>query len=110
MRRTLSRDFITGEEMLEVVVDDGLRKIEAHGLEFSRRCVERYFARPFDPSALRIEADWTLSLGRGDWRIRTETQATMRRVEKSFAVDCKVRAFQGDEKVFEREYLSGPRT
>ncbi len=110
MRRTLSRDFITGEEMLEVVVDDGLRKIDAHGLEFSRRCVERYFARPFDPSALRIEADWTLSLGRGDWRIRTETQATMRRVEKSFAVDCKVRAFQGDQKVFEREYLSGPRT
>lgn len=105
MRRTLSRDFITGEEMLEVVVDDGLQRIEPHGLEIGRRCDERYFAKPFDPGSLRIEAGWTMSLGRGDWQVRTQTLATMRRAEQGFVADCTVRAFHQDRQVFERTYM-----
>ncbi|MBX3570512.1 MAG: CocE/NonD family hydrolase [Rhizobiaceae bacterium] len=104
MQRRLHRDFIGGEEMQEVVVDDGVQRIDAHGLEIGRRCVERYFARPGDPQSPRIEADWTMTLRRGDWGIRTETRSTMRRQGAGYAVDCHVTAFEGERLVFERRH------
>ena len=104
MQRRLTRDFLSGEQVMEVVVDDGLQRIDAHGLEVGRRCVERYFAHPDDPQSLRVEADWTMTLARGDWSVRTETRATMRRRGSGFSVDCLVEAFEGDTQVFQRRY------
>jgi putative CocE/NonD family hydrolase len=105
-KRTLSRDFITGEEILEVTVDDGVQRIDAHRLEVGRRCVERYFARPDDPGSLRIEADWTMTLGRGEWQVRTETKASMQRANGRFRADCIVRAYDSDRLVFEQHHSS----
>lgn len=106
MRRVLRRDFITGEEVLEVVVDDGIKRIETHGLEFGRLCEETYFAKPFDPASLRIEAAWTRSLRRDEWRVHTRTRAIMHRVDNGSVLECTVQAYFGDHKIFEREYTS----
>lgn len=106
MQRRLTRDFLSGEETLEVIVDDGLQRIDAHGLVVGRRCVERYHANPSKSRSLHIEAHWTMTLGRGDWSVKTETRASMQRSENGFVVDCVVEAVEGDSPVFERRYIS----
>lgn len=103
-RRVLRRDLVTGEDVLDVVVDDGLQKILAHGLEFGRRCEETYRAKPFDPGSLQIEARWTQSLRRADWHVRTQTEAKMRRIDDGVVLTCNVQAFDGDYKIFDRDY------
>ena len=106
MRRSLHRDYITGQEFMEVVVDDGMQRIETHGLEVGRRCVERYFIHPDDPLSARIEADWTMNLGRGDWRIRTETRSVMTSSKEAFLLEAHLVAYVGNEEVFSRTFRS----
>ena len=102
-RRELRRDYITGEEEMEVVVDDGLLRIESHGLAVGRRCVERYAIHPDDPLSARCEADWTMRVERGDWKTRTETRATMWASKESFHIRVGVQAFLNGDLVFSRE-------
>ncbi|WP_333814339.1 CocE/NonD family hydrolase [Tabrizicola sp.] len=103
MRRELKRDFITSEEILTVVVDDGLQRLSPHGLEVGRRCVERYGIRPDDPRSAWVEADWTMTLGRGDWQIRTEVRSSQRRTAAGVETRNCVLAYEGDRCVFRRE-------
>ena len=102
-RRELRRNYITGEEIMEVVVDDGLLRIETHGLAVGRRCVERYVIHPDDPLSALCEADWTMRVERGDWKTRTETRATMRADKDSFHIRVGVQAFLNGSLVFSRE-------
>jgi hypothetical protein len=103
MRRQLTRDFMTGEEMLTVVVDDGCQRLAPHGLEMGRRCVERYGIRPDDPRSAWVEADWTMTLGRGDWQIRTEVRSGMRRTAEGVETRNRVEAYEGKTCIFRRE-------
>ncbi|WP_436643241.1 CocE/NonD family hydrolase [Microbaculum sp. FT89] len=103
MQRRLTRDFITGAEVLTVVVDDGLQRLDPHGLEVGRRCEERYGIHPDDPLSGWIEADWTMTLGRADWQVRTEIRTTMRHTEAGFVYTNRLEAYEGDELVFRSE-------
>lgn len=102
-RRELRRDYISGEETMDVVVDDGLLRIDSHGLEVGRRCVERYAIRPDDPLSARCEAEWTMRVQRGDWKTRTETRATMRADAERFIINVGVVAYLNGGAVFSRE-------
>ncbi|MDR0809505.1 MAG: CocE/NonD family hydrolase [Gemmobacter sp.] len=103
MSRELKRDFLTGEEIMTVVVDDGLQRLAPHGLEVGRRCVERYGIHPDDPRSAWVEADWTMTLGRGDWQIRTEVRSSIRRTADGLETRNCVTAYEGDTRVFHRE-------
>jgi putative CocE/NonD family hydrolase len=105
-RRILHRDYVSGEELMEVVVDDGLTGIDDHGLEIGRRCVERYRIHPDRPASASCEADWTMLVGRGNWRTLTETRAVMTCTPHHFKIKASLVAFVGDKEVFRKEYVS----
>lgn len=107
LQRRLERDLIAGADRLEVVVDDGIQRIEAIDLTIGSRCEEVYTIRPDDPASACIEARWTHSLVRGEWRVETRLSSTMRRVEGRFAVRSRIVALEGESVVFDRSWERG---
>jgi hypothetical protein len=43
-------------------------------------------------------------MGRGDWRIRTETRTTMRATPEAFLIDATLDAYEGDKRVLARSW------
>ena len=59
---------------------------------------------PDDPLSARAETHWTETLGRGDWRVRCESRTKMWSDRDNFHIEASLEAFEGDERVFEREW------
>lgn len=102
--RTLHRDLAGGEEHYEVMADDGETRITRHGLALGRRCVEVYTINSNDPGAAQITADWTMTLARDDWSIRTETRSLIKRDRDGFLVTCSVDAFEGTDPIYSHRF------
>lgn len=106
MSRSLERDYITGRETMTVVVDDGLQRIDGHGLEIGRRSEEIYSILPGEPQSACVKARWTMSLAREDWSIRTETSAMMTASENDFIVTAQLDTYEGETRIFSRGWNS----
>lgn len=104
MQRSLTRDYITGREEMRVVVDDGLQDIVEHNLRIGRRCEERYSIAPDDPLSARIEAHWTLSVARDEWRTLCTTRTAMTATAEEFRLEARLEAYEGEELMFSRDY------
>ena len=99
-RRSVEYDFMSGTETVRVVVDDGVQRIDSHGLEVGRRCEERYSMVHGEASSARIEAKWVMTLSRGDWSIRTQTDAVAKFVNGTLKAAATVQVFEDGKMVF----------
>ncbi len=102
--RRLEQDLATGETSLRIVDDFGEKRITAHGLEVGSTARETYAIRPDDPLSARAETHWTMQVGRGDWRTRTETYTRQWADRDHFHVEAEMEAFEGDTRVFHRTW------
>jgi predicted acyl esterase len=102
--RRIEQDLATGETRLSILDDFGEKRIIAHGLEVGSVARETYSIRPYDPLSARAETHWTELLGRGDWRIRTETYTTQWADRDSFHIEAEMEAFEGETRVFHRSW------
>jgi len=102
--RTLYRDLAGGEESYEVMADDGETRISRHGLALGRRCIEVYTINRNDPGTAQITADWTMTLARDDWSIRTETRSLIKQDRDGFLVTCSVDAFEGADPIYSHRF------
>ncbi len=102
--RTVEHDLATGETVVRVVNDFGEQRILDNDLATGEiaRVTHRILAD--DPTSARAETHWTETLSRGDWRVRCESQTTMWSDRDNFHIEAKLEAFEGDERVFEREW------
>ncbi len=109
-RRTVSRDLVTGETRVVMEKDSGAVRLEAIDLEVDSAAVETYRVRADDPLSARADIVYRQSLGRGDWRVRTETRTAIRLTATAFRVTAQLDAYEGDRRVFSRnEYFTVPR-
>jgi len=103
--RTITRDLAAGRADLAYEWDVGGRyRLPANGLEFEDRILAVYSIAEGDPlsASVRVEADgW---FGRGDWRTRAETVSEMRADAHEFTVACSLRAYEGPELAFARDW------
>ncbi len=102
--RSVTRDLITGREVLTVTGDSGRRRFEPHGLEMASAFREIYSIQDGDPLSASLEVRWDSVLGRGEWQTRTQITTTMTATEDDFIIAADLMAFEGVENVLTRSW------
>lgn len=96
-------DQVTGVTSLIIVDDFGKVRDLDHGLISGSVAREQWNIHPDDPLSARGECHWTNELERGDIRLRTVTRCAMWSDEKSFYLTASIEAYEGDERIYNRE-------
>ena len=103
-RRWIERDIGTGLQTFHVEEDLGHYTIDHIGLETDYVHREAYRIRDDDPLSAEIEISFVITIGRGDWKARSETWTVMRADKTDFHIEAKLNSFEGDKPVFSREW------
>jgi uncharacterized protein len=73
-------------------------------LEYTETGSDRFYAFECDPCSAEAASHWEISIGRGAWRTRVEARSSMRADADSFFLAAELRAFEGDDLVYERRF------
>ena len=87
-----------------IVTDDGKLRDYTHGLITDAICEETWTIHPDDPLCASGHYLWNLTHSRGDWSIRTRSEAWLHADKDAFYPRAKLEAWEGEKKVFEREF------
>jgi uncharacterized protein len=102
--RRVTHDGMTGETVVEILDDAGLKRIDGHGLECGIAGREIHRIRGDDPLSARTETVWTTDTGRGDWRVRTLSTSSLWADALTFHLEAELVAFENDQEVFRRRW------
>ena len=102
--RTVEHDHATGRVTLMIDDDFGEVRDLEHGLVHGSAVSERWTILPDEPLSAAVEMGWSQTFRRDGWAARTETLTAMRADEKAFRLSARIRAYEGEELVFERVF------
>lgn len=102
--RRVCHDLITGDTVIEHRDDSGLKRFEPHGLESGLRSSVTYATGRADPLSARATTHWVAEVGRGDWRVTTESSSSLRADQENFYLEAELVAFEGEEEVFRHSW------
>ena len=102
--RKVERDMITGAVALVVVDDTGLVENATHGLITGERMAERWAVHPEDPLSAETFVEFSQSLARGEWAVRSEGWARMTSTRDALIMTAHLEAWEGDSRVFVRDW------
>ena len=97
-------DDATGTAETVSAYDSGLERFDAIGIAAGMRIAERYSIAAADPLSATASLRWTIKRERGEWRIRIEAGIELRCTAETFLVNQSLAAFEGETRVFEREW------
>jgi hypothetical protein len=97
-------DQATGETKLVIIDDFGRYELPEHKLQTFERAQEIYSIKPDDPLSARQEVHWTEELGRGRWKVRTETYSELKATKDHWFIKGRLEAYEGSRKVFSRKW------
>jgi putative CocE/NonD family hydrolase len=98
--RTLHHDVARG--LYELVVDlsyFGARRLSGSGLEYDESGRDTFTIVEGDPLSARARSEWSIGVGRGDWRTRVETSSVMTADASAFHVTNVLDAYEGETRV-----------
>jgi uncharacterized protein len=98
--RELARD----EATLEVVKDEGVRRLESIDLELARSTSEWYTYSHDDLDTVRGEVLSERGLRRGDWDVETITRTVLRSDRDTFYINADIDAYEGGNRIFCRTW------
>lgn len=98
--RELDEDIST----LEVINDNGRYRLEDINLTVQRKTEEWYSYQADDFNSVKGETLWTRSLQRDDWNIKTATRTVLRCDATWFYLDAELDAYEGDKRVFSKNW------
>lgn len=104
LMRTVTRDAATGQVVVDQLEDGGVMRIEEYGLDYSPRRTRRYIIADDDPTAARIENDWTWTYARDDWQISTRTVSNTWCTPTTFEMETSLEAREGTDVIFQRAW------
>jgi len=102
--RRRSTDMATGIVTLDIVDDFGAAEDAEHGLIAGSIAREAWSIHPEDPLSAKGSTHWTQTMERGPWSIRTEARQQMWSDAEWFYQTAEVEAFEGDSRIFHREF------
>ena len=102
--RVASHEFATGRTVLEGVKDRGRTYLEAIDLTIGAGGADRFTLTGDDPLSARHENRYTITMTRGDWRVRTEANTVMTGTRDDFVVSATLDAYEGETRVFSRAW------
>ncbi|REJ82699.1 MAG: CocE/NonD family hydrolase [Planctomycetota bacterium] len=98
------RDLENDVSTLRVIKDEGVRRLNAIDLQIKNKAEERYSFRGDDFESCRGETLFLRGLKRGDWQIETRGRTVMSCTSTHFQVRAELDAFEGDKRVFSRNW------
>ena len=97
-------DLASGETRYEVLEDYGRLRHDDSGLEIVDSMSECYRCRDGDPGSVEADMHAERGLSRGDWNVRILTHTRLTSDEDAFRVRASLKAYEGDECLFEKEW------
>ncbi len=103
-KRTVNVDQVTGERVMIEASDTGLSLLKASGHFFDTISRDTYTVDGNDPSRVSARCERSITVGKGEWETRVETDSSMTCDRENFYLVNSLRAFEGEEQVFEKEW------
>ncbi len=104
-------DHADGRVTHERMNDDGLVRINATGWSYGQSIRRAFSIKPFDPLSAEAALNWRKEFLREGFHVRIEADTNMKAFEDHFLLLAKLDAYEGDARVFSREWsLALPRT
>ncbi|WJY28379.1 CocE/NonD family hydrolase [Sporosarcina trichiuri] len=100
--REVKQDAATGIWVLDDFSDEGKRKLHINGIEYGSTNRNVYTIQENNPLSARVECDWTLSVGKGDWQTYLETKSTMSADESFYYLMNELKAWENGAEVFHK--------
>jgi hypothetical protein len=93
------RDLASDTSTLEIIKDEGVRRLEPIGTEVTQRAFERYTVVADDVSSARGETEWVRGLRRDEWDVRTVTRTWLTCDPTSFRLRATLDAYEQGHRV-----------
>jgi putative CocE/NonD family hydrolase len=74
------------------------------GLKYSEQGSDTFSIVEGDPLSAKADSAWSISIGRGEWRTRVETQSTLSGDAESFHLTNRLDAYEGNVRVFAKTW------
>lgn len=103
------RDLESDVSVLEVVDDGGRQYLHSPNLTVQRKGLEWYSFKSDDYDSVRGETLWERGLARGNWSVRTVTRTVLRSDKEYFYIDAELDAWEGDRRVYCRNWCRSVR-
>ncbi len=103
-RRWVERDIGGGATTYRIEEDMGRFTIDPIGLETDFVQSEAYRIADADPLSAEIDIRYAISIGRADWRTRSETRTVMRADKTHFILEGSLDAYEGEECLLSRRW------
>ncbi|RSK32629.1 CocE/NonD family hydrolase [Bhargavaea beijingensis] len=102
--REIKHDVVTDVWTLDDYSDEGARRLHVNGVEYGSTNRNVYTIRGGDPLSAKVECDWTLDVGRGDWQTHLVTKSVMTADENNYYLTNRLTAYEGDKEVFDKTW------
>lgn len=102
--REIRHNTITDEWVLDDFSDEGSRKLVQNAIEYGSTNRNVYTIKAGDPLSAKVQCDWTLTVGRGEWQTSLETTSTMTADESTFYLMNHITAYEGNKEVFTKTW------
>jgi hypothetical protein len=102
--RVIRTDLGKRETVVEITDSSGRNRYDEIDLVAEARSTERYTIVDDEPLSATAEVTWTWEFTRKDWQIRTETRTHVSCTKREFLVRARIEAYEGEKKVFERDF------
>jgi hypothetical protein len=107
----VSRDLVSGRLELEAAMSYfGAFRISESGLEYGEQGRDRFTIVEDEPLSAEARSTWSITVGRGAWQTRVETDSRMTADAEVFRVTNVLDAFEGNARIFTKTWhFSVPR-
>jgi uncharacterized protein len=102
--RTVTRDLGSNQTTAVMADDYGTTRLEGCGIEMTSSRRHEFSIADEDPLSARAATDWTMDVGRGDWRTRAVVRVVQTATRDSFHLRAQLDAFEGEARVVSRNW------
>ncbi|MER2089429.1 MAG: hypothetical protein ABS920_06810 [Sporosarcina sp.] len=100
--REIRHNTITGVSTLDDFSDEGARRIVHNGVEYGSTNRNVYTIEEGNPLSAKVQCDWTLTVGRGEWQTSLASVSLMTADEDHFYLTNHLIAYEGEKEVFNK--------
>ncbi len=102
--RRVERDVASGEQVMRLVEDGGVCRLEAIDMECADGTRFEYRITKDDPLSARAVWHWWSRRSRGDWDVGVRVRMEIRSSADTWHVASDLEAFEGDQRIFSRSW------
>jgi uncharacterized protein len=98
------RNMATEGNLLEVIKNDGLKRLDDINLTFSNKVVEHYYSEKDEFNSVRGTTHYVRTFSRDKWDIKIESHTELESSSEAFMVHAWLDAYENGHRVFSKTY------